>query len=499
MKHGRPVGDWVLLAAGLCVVLSGCGDGAGSVAAASSDIHVAATTPGPTPFVAFVQLEGNSLGGVTGIAFAIQPKPSSASKPVSVSYSVAALQARGFFVAGSETVPVFGLYSGFANQVTISLTFVDGSVQSMPLTLTTAPYTDPTGIYDHPTIVRPRAVGSSLGFDYFAIKSFLGSPVIVDTDGNIRWVLPASAIAPWSRFQDNRFVIGDPNSSDFVLEELDGSTTAVPLQSQALRGFTHNIDAGKTGMVGEFATGTESDSTAAEFSTSGAVLETWDIAALLSAYMQSQGDDPSAFVRPAVDWFHMNATTYDPSDNSLIVSSRENFVIKIDYATGNIIWILGDPTKYWYTFPSLRAKALRLTSGLYPVGQHAVSMTSDGLLMLFNDGLGSLNQPPEAAAGLTRTYSAVSAYAVDPVAMTATESWDFDYGQSLFSPVCSSAYESAAKSILVDYAVANDELTAHLVGLNADHDVVFDIAYATTGCGTSWNAVPVPLDSLHFE
>jgi hypothetical protein len=195
----------------------------------------------------------------------------------------------------------------------------------------------------------------------------------------------------------------------------------------------------------------------------------------------------------------MNATTYDPSDNSLIVSSRENFVVKIDYATGNIIWILGDPTKYWYTFPSLRAKALRLISGLYPVGQHAVSITSDGLLMVFNDGQGSVNEPPGAAAGITRTYSAVSAYSIDPVAMTATESWDFDYGQSLFSAACSSAYEASGKSILVDYAMANDGRTAHLVGLSADHDVVFDIAYATSGCNTSWNAVPIPLDNLHFE
>jgi hypothetical protein len=35
-------------------------------------------------------------------------------------------------------------------------------------------------------------------------------------------------------------------------------------------------------------------------------------------------------------------------------SSRENFVIAIDYDSGNIKWILGDPTKHWYEFQSLR-------------------------------------------------------------------------------------------------------------------------------------------------
>src|SRR4029077_11527523 len=141
------------------------------------------------------------------------------------------------------------------------------------------------------------------------------------------------------------------------------------------------------------------------------VFNHWDLAAILSAYMVSRGDDASAFVRPGVDWFHSNSTAYDPSDDSIIVSSRENFVIKVDYNTGNIIWILGDPSKYWYTFPSLRAKALTLApGGLYPIGQHAPSITSNGLLMLFNDGAGSFNQPAGAPAGDTRTYSTVSAY-----------------------------------------------------------------------------------------
>ena len=47
-----------------------------------------------------------------------------------------------------------------------------------------------------------------------------------------------------------------------------------------------------------------------------------------------------------------------------MVSSRENFVMKLDYHTGNIIWILWDPSKYWYTFPSLRAKALTLAAAV---------------------------------------------------------------------------------------------------------------------------------------
>ena len=50
--------------------------------------------------------------------------------------------------------------------------------------------------------------------------------------------------------------------------------------------------------------------------------------------MLAGGDDPSGFVYPVgTDWFHNNATTYNKADNTLIVSSRENFVIAVDYDT----------------------------------------------------------------------------------------------------------------------------------------------------------------------
>ena len=242
-------------------------------------------------------------------------------------------------------------------------------------------------------------------------------------------------------------------------------------------------------------------SLAAEFPNSGAIVKEWDFAALLGTYMQRHGDDPSAFVRPGVDWFHMNAATYDPRDGSVIVSSRENFVIKLDYRTGDIIWILGDPTKYWYGFPSLRAKALILESGgLYPIGQHATSITAAGFLMLYNNGFPSANQPPGAPVGDARAYSAVSTYSIDPIARTAREVRRFDYGQTILSTVCSSAYEAPGQSILVNYAVANNFTKVRLLGLDPAQQVVFDFEYPnTTRCNVAWNSTPVPLEQMHFR
>jgi hypothetical protein len=217
--------------------------------------------------------------------------------------------------------------------------------------------------------------------------------------------------------------------------------------------------------------------------------------------MSSLGDDAAAFVRPGVDWFHSNSAIYDPADDSVIVSSRENFVIKLDYQTGAIVWILGDPSKYWYTFPSLRAKALTLTAGgHYPIGQHALSITPDGLLLLFNDGTPSLNQPAGAPAGAARNFSVVSAYSIDTASGSATEVWDYDAGQAIYSAICSSAYETSDRSILVDYAVADNETQTLLVGLDPNRTAVFEFAYPNYGgCNTGWNARPVALGALSIQ
>jgi arylsulfate sulfotransferase len=423
-----------------------------------------------------VQLVGQDLDAVRTISYAVEPKPGSVSKPVRVTYTVEALDDRGRVTSGEVLLPVFGLYAGYSNTVSIDLNFDDGSTQIIADTLTTSEYTDPNGVYDRPVFVKSRAPGSTLDFDFFAMKSGFGTPVIVDTDGAIRWVGMINRSHISSVFADNGFLIGSQGATLIWRAELDGTETRWPAAPPVYTRFHHNMEVGKSGFLGELNTATDFQSTIAEFTMSG-FHKVWNFAAIVTDHLRSAGEDPALLVRPPNDWFHTNSSVYDARDDSLIVSSREHFVMNIDYDTGAIRWVLGDPTKYWWQFPSLRAKALTLNSGgLYPIGQHALSITSDGLLLLFNAGTPSEHQPVGAPRGASRPYSAVSAYRIDTATMTATEVWRFDYDQLLYSDHCSSAYE-VGESVLVTYARANNQMHARLVGLNAQHEVVFDFQY----------------------
>ena len=225
------------------------------------------------------------------------------------------------------------------------------------------------------------------------------SPVILDSDGALRWVSPFSAnsaLFAASTFFDNAVYV--THKSQLFRIELDGTVLVVAdYSSIGVVHFHHNIDTGKTGLLLEPDTTSYFESTIMEVdSIDGHVLKTFNMANIISAAMIAGGDDPSQFVFPTpTDWFHNNGAAYNRADDSLIVSSRENFVICVDYNTSAIKWILGDPTKKWHQFASLRKFAIGVAPGsLPPIGQHSPSITFDQGIMVFDNGQMSQFQNP---------------------------------------------------------------------------------------------------------
>jgi arylsulfate sulfotransferase len=456
---------------------------------------------GPTPFIRFVHTSVSDVPRFTFAQFLIFPKTGSATRPIKVRYTRSYLEARGYFDPnnGNLTVPVFGLYAGHSNRVMINLGFTRRvrRIQRLVINITTPAYDG--GTYSNPTVIQPRLPGTTLSYDFILLKSYADpiTPIIIDSDAEIRWIGTAGVGAQNSILFDNAFYV--TSGTSLLRTEFDGVTTPVADYSAiGVTGFHHNIDPGREGMILDVDTVDQTESVNLEVDAAGNVLRTWNLADIISAAMIAGGDDPSLFVFPApTDWFHNNACAYRSSDNSLIVSSRENFVIAIDYDAGDIKWILGDPTKHWYEFPSLRQFSLGLTQGtLPPIGQHAVSMPNDQLL-LFDDGAGSnFQQPP----GETRTYSAPRKYQIDLGAFQATETWHYYPDPSVYSPFCSSVYEDAPGNYLIDYTLAGPYIYTGIVGLDATGNVAFNYQYDELDfCGTAWNAIQIHWENLNLE
>ena len=455
--------------------------------------------PGATPFLSQLTLGVSNTAVVKSVQFAIAPKPGSSTRPLSATYSSDYLAGRGDVVTGKIFLPVYGLYDNYTNTVTLTYTFNDGSSKQDSTSVATNAFNDPCG-YKTPTILQAKTKDNSLSYDYVLVKGACStySPAIIDTDGALRWVGTTGAQFFSLAFFENSIYIAD--GSLLYRNDLDGTVSLLGNYASAgVSDFHHNVDRGKSGLLFEADTKSYLESIIMEIDTEGKLLKTWNMADIISAAMLAGGDDPAQFVYASpTDWFHNNAVTYDRADDSLIVSSRENFLICIDYSTGAIKWILGDPEKAWYQFPSLRQYALNLAPGsLPPIGQHAVSLTYDQGVMVFDNGLNSLFQQPP---GALRTYASPRKYQIDLNTRMATEVWNYPMDESVDNPYCGSVYEDLPLNYLVDYAyiLENQALHARLVGLDATGSKVFDYQYVTAGCLEAFNAVPLHLESTAF-
>ena len=294
------------------------------------------------------------------------------------------------------------------------------------------------------------------------------------------------------------------NGSGLNRIDLDGTITF--LHDYADIGVTylhHNIDRGKVGLILDGDTNSYFESTNFEVDADGNVLKIWDLADIISAAMTAGGDDPSQFVFPSpTDWFHNNAVFYNRADDSIIISSRENFVICLDYETSAIKWILGDPTKQWYEFPSLRQYALALPEGTSPpIGQHAVSLTYDQNLLFFDNGYASWTDVPREQTAAIAAHVSINWICLECLRLR--------YGIIPWAKPSSAASVAAfmkmlLSNYLVDYAYVHDTATAdyhaQLLGLDASGATVFYYQYpnAPSTCQQAYNSVPLHLESTKF-
>ncbi|HMH00490.1 MAG TPA: aryl-sulfate sulfotransferase, partial [Terriglobales bacterium] len=469
---------------------------AGASQADDTTITITGHTAGVTPFISKLTLAVSNTTVLKSIQFTIDPKPGSVTRPLSGTYSNDYLVSRGFeHPPVTEIIlPVYGLYDGYANIVRLTYRFLDGSSKQDVTSVTTATFDDPCG-YKNPTILQRRTNSTDLSYDYIMAKGSCSdfAPAIIDTDGALRWVGTAGISFGSAIFFDNAAYLGHGRKLSRI--DLDGTVTLLgDYSSLGVINFHHNIDRGKVGIILDADTTTDYNSVNIEVDASGRVLKQWNMAAIISAAMIAGGDDPNQFVYPSpTDWFHNNGVTYNRADDSLIVSSRENFLICLDYETNAIKWILGDPTKKWYQFPSLRKFALTLAPGsLPPIGQHSPSITFDQNILVLDNG-----QPG-------RFYSSPRKYSLDLVGKVATEVWNFPMNQSIYCPFCGSIYEDAPYNYLIDYSIVNGGLPgrptfAQLLGLNAAGETIFSYRYPATNCGKIYRAFPIHLENTKFS
>ncbi len=362
--------------------------------------------------------------------------------------------AHGF--RNDHVLPVVGLAPDRTYTVDqITLSAGDGSTQRLAqsLSITTDPlpgnFPDFTVRTSVPLLMEP-------GLQIVPVKN------VRDPDAQYTFALDASGVVRWYIPGDGQDIHQLPSGDflfrmDNIIREMDvlGNvkrswhptmrTSVVPLPGGvpvATRQFHHDVQSLPNGdlltltrndrFVNDFPS-SDTDPNAPsgtaevrydeviEFTPDGIIVGRWSMLDLLDPTRIGYG-----VVQPTEphDWSHGNAVVYDPRDDSLIVSLREqDAVVKFSQETGELKWIIG-PHDNW----GPRFEQYLLTQVGEPFEwqyhQHAPKLLPNGNILIHDNG-NFRASPFDPPLDRQDNYTRAVEFEIDEQAMTIRQVWEY--------------------------------------------------------------------------
>ena len=364
-------------------------------------------------------------------------------------------------------IPILGMYADTANTVDIRIIDNAGDTvaqSSVVITTQALPQNMPTSITATTLDETKVAPGMYLVSNFSTLLNSIGQPQIpymLDDYGDIRWVLDYSSNAELknmsyddgiARLRNGNFYFG--NIITAKIYEVDILGNIINTWSMPGYGFHHEVHEETNGNF--ILTATKEESNTLTDGTvviedyvieidriSKQIINTWDMKESLDEYRRTWG------ITGAGDWFHGNAVLDDSTDNTIIVSGRNQGVVKLD-RSNHVKWILA-PHKGWgvnrrgedlkqYLLTPLDASGNVIADTTVAYGstitpdfewncyEHSPILLPDGNLMLFDNGtnrtLDSLdgNSIYNSAPG---KYSRAVEYKIDETNMTVQQIWEY--------------------------------------------------------------------------
>lgn len=336
-----------------------------------------------------------------------------------------------FTPSKEHILPIYGLYANTDN--TIELTVNN---ETKTLTITTDPLPDdfilPTSV-----TANKQLLGNDL---YFVTPSSSGYTAAYDVNGDVRWYLTDMYLWDIQTLNNGNLLLStnrliNPPYYTTGLMEMD-FMGKVYFEYSLPGGYHHDVFEMENGNFliasNDFASGTVEDYIVEMDRDTGEIIKTFDLKDILNME-DGKNENWSEY-----DWFHNNAIWYDKATNSITLSGRhQDAVINIDYNSGELNWIVGDPTnwseeyqKYFFT----------------PIGdnfewqwsQHASMILPNGNLFVFDNG-NNRSKIEEEYIDAVNNYSRGVIYHLDTVNHTISQVWEYgkNRGSDFYSPYIS--------------------------------------------------------------
>lgn len=359
------------------------------------------------------------------------------------------------FEEGKEHyLPIYGLYADRENEIVIEYE-ENGKEINKTIKIKTDKLPEDMAL---PTEVNAKK--SKLTNDlYFFTPSSSGYTMAYDVNGDVRWYLTNYALWKIDRLENGHLLVSTErliNSPYYMTGLYEMDLLGKIYNEYSLEGgYHHDYYEMENGNLlissDDFNndSGTVEDYIVELDRKTGEIVKTFDLKDVLKM-TDGQSENWSDY-----DWFHNNSVWYDKETNSITLSGRhQDAVINIDYDTGELNWIIGDPTnwsdeyqKYFFT----------------PVGdnfewqwsQHAAMITPEGYVFILDNG-NNKSKIKEEYVDASDSYTRGVMYKIDTEEMTIEQVWEYgkERGSEFYSPYISD----------VDY-LAKDHYIVHSGGI----------------------------------
>ncbi|KRM23353.1 hypothetical protein FC90_GL000307 [Latilactobacillus graminis DSM 20719] len=426
-----------------------------------------------------------------------------------------------------HAISVLGLYANYRNQVRLTITDKAGHKTAQMLTIKTAAL--PKAIAAMSLKVKTAdktkmAIGdSSLTF---LVRS-TQYPVGVDADGEIRWYSTNYVQHIFKVLRNGRLLyLTKPNNADLVYNDLvetdfmgrvyreyqfspetrnnesaNNRIETTIIHHDAIELPNHNLLLTVSDGSAKYI-----EDTMVELSRkTGKVVKVIDLKRLLPAKLY-QNYDATKRSDGKLDWFHQNAIDYDSSDNSIVISSRnQDLVMKLDYQTAKIKWIFSSkPVNQW----PIKMRKLLLkpadSQTTFTGGQHAATIWTTGKanrkkLVLFNNNIAVSNGDQKTSG----KYSEGVSYLIDEQERTIKKTWSYgkSLGKTYFSNVIGSTRQLVNGNYLIDFGYNNSGRTSHIVEVNPQtNQEVYNLTFTKfTQTGYAYRAERFALYNQNYQ
>ncbi|HLT73166.1 MAG TPA: aryl-sulfate sulfotransferase [Cyclobacteriaceae bacterium] len=371
-------------------------------------------------------------------------------------------------VSNKHRLPILGLYEDHMNEVEFAFLDALGNLRcSKTMLLRTGP------LQNKPQL-EIEVLQNSLPADYGGLYVVSNICAGFDQATELRWIYSSERGGFFGKLRNGNFAVADFDQTKFYEVTVLGQLVRTYVVPNRLHHEIYEMPNGNFLAATYSPPGPPLEDRLVEISReSGTVVKEWDLNTIL---------DPSRVTLPDCqpsDWLHINAAYYDENDNSIVISGRSQcVVVKFDYQTGAIRWILANPNGWGPSFTPYLLKPVDLkgnsidvaSTDFWSYGQHSIHRTPDGNLLMYDNGdyRGFYDTP----LAPRESYSRIVEYKINEQDMTVELVWEFNNNKAVFTRFTGST-QFLNETRLAGYA-SMSENTPRVAEVTKDNDVVYE-------------------------